>query len=256
MSVSLARAPKPEDLQARPYGDRLRISLKRMPAGRINAVSAAEQAVALSEQALYDAAATHQRNLARLARARKEMGVPTLDKVPSVEVLAAGHASLSGRLIGRVIRRDRLTDDSKTAGTLRLESGETVKWTAGSAYVDALDVLFDGAPISLRGPLMGDGTLSIMEVQPADREYWADGEDYETAAQLGPMTVMAISLLKRDLMAARGARCEKCGKGFSKPKKASVAEHQDGTHTLLCRPCKENWNRAGRPSALAQAEVA
>lgn len=256
MSVSLDRAPKPGDFRASRHHDRLRVSLARLKAPRLNSVTDAEQAVALSERALYDAAATHQRNLARLARARKEMGVPTLDKVPSAEVLAAGHASLSGRLIGRVIRRDRLTDDSKTAGTLRLESGETVKWTAGSAYVDALDVLFDGAPISLRGPLMDDGTLSIMEVQPAPREFWHDAEDYETAAQLGPMTVMAISLLKRDLIAAHGAHCKKCGKGFSKPKKASVAEHADGTHTLLCRPCKEDWNAAGRPSAATKAEVA
>lgn len=256
MSVSLERRPKPEDLQARRHNDRLRVSLKRMGARSMTAVSAAEQAVALSEQALNDAAATHRRNLARLAQARKEMGVPTFTKVPAVEVLAAGHPTIQGRLIGRVTMRDRLTDDSKTSGVLRLESGDTIKWTAGSAYVDALDTLFNGVPISVRGPLAADGTLSIQEVQPAPREFWHDAEDYDTAAGFGPMTVMVLSLLKRDLIAAHGARCQQCRKGFCKPKKASVAEHADGTRTLLCRPCKEDWNAAGRPAATVQAEVA
>lgn len=257
MSVSLDRKPKPEDLQARPHGDRLRVSLKRMSARAITAVSAAEQAVTLSKQALDDAAATHRRNLVRLAQARKEMGVSSAGqvKVPSGDLLAATHPALPSRLIGRVIRRDRLTDDSKTAGTLRLESGETVKWTAGAAYVDALQVLFDGAPISLNGLLMDDGTISIQEVQPAPREFWHDDEDYATAAQLGPMTVMSVALLKRDLMNARGARCEQCGKGISKPKKASVAEHADGTR-LVCRPCKQRWIDAGRPAVSAKVEAA
>lgn len=256
MSVSLERRPKPDDLQARRHNDRLRVSLKRIGARTMTAVSAAEQAAAMSEQALNDAATTHQRNLTRLAQARKAMGVPTLGKIPPAEVLAAGHPTIQGRLIGRVILRDRLTDDSKTSGVLRLTSGDTVKWTAGSAYVDALDVLFNGAPISVRGPIAADGTLSIQEVQHAPREYWHDAEDYELAAEQGPMTVMVISLLKRDLIAAHGARCQQCRKGLSKPKKASVAEHADGTHTLLCRPCKEDWNAAGRPAATVKAEVA
>lgn len=250
-TMSFHRKPKPEDLEARRHGDRLRVSLKRMPSPRVSNVSGAEQAAAMSEQALNDAAMAHQRNLARLARARVQIGVASTGDtaVPTVDEMVMPHRTLPDLLIGWVTSRDRLTDDSKTAGTLRLECGETLKWTASSAYVDALDVLFDGAPISVRGPLMGDGWISIQEVQPAAREYWRDTEDYAAASVLGPMTVMVTSVMKRDLMAAHGSSCQSCGKAIGKPKKASIAELEDGTR-LVCRPCKQAWVDAGRPNGL------
>lgn len=232
-------------------------------------LASAEAAAETSSLLLENAHRQHQDNLDRVDRARKALLLATFTRqdvcpepVPFVATgtlpgeMTAPYRMVDGRLFGRIVDRDRLTDDSKTAGTLRLDSGETLRWTAGAAYVDALDVLFNGVPISLRGPFIDDGSISIQEVQPAPREHWADTEDYELAAGLGPMTVMSIAFLKRDLMAARGPRCEQCSKAISKPKKASIAEHSNGTHTLLCRPCKDDWNRDGRPVSDAQAEVA
>lgn len=230
----------------------------------------AEAAAKLSELLLENAYRQHQDCLDRVRRAREAMTLnPVVRSVPVPAPTLfmaspdAGHMQVSRpvatagdqgeRLLGRITDRQRLTNLTKTAGKLRLESGEIVAWTAGSAYVDCLEDLFNGAPISFRGPVMPDGSISIQEVLPAPRAYWASDLDYEAGSELGAMTVLVESMMKRDLIKTRGNACQSCGHVFNKPKQASIAKHTDETLTLVCRPCKENWRDAGRPTLTAKA---
>ena len=119
--------------------------------------------------------------------------------------------------------------------------------------MDALGALFDGVPVEVAGALTNGRSITIKEILPAPRQYWPSSEAYDAHADLGPMTVMSESLLKRDLLRKYGSRCESCGKWLTKAKNASIGENADGTHSLLCRPCKQDWMDAERTSCDDEA---
>lgn len=241
-------------LKAPANGDLLRVLRSVHPQeGILNRIVDAEAAVAESSRLLENAAREHHTNLTRLNVLRSRAGLTTTD-VPSVEQLAA--VSVHIKLIGRVIQRENLTQLTKTSGILAVD-GERIPWMASANYVDALEPLFDGVPIAVSGVMKDGGILSIQEVKPAPRDMWEvhEADAYTRLYRYGQSTVIRIKNLKKILMGQHDHRCQACGYGFPKAAQAAIAEQADGTHTLLCRPCKEDWKAAGRP-ALTVAEVA
>ncbi len=238
----------PHALQAQSYGDRLRVVRSLLPnGGRLNRIVDAEAAVAESSRLLENAAREHVANLSRLNVLRQREKLALLP-VPSVAELTA---AAGADLVGRVTKRDRLTHLTKTGGQLELVSGEVVTWTAAASYVDALDVLFDGVPIIVTGPFLNDGSLSIQSVLPAPRSYWRDGEDFQDAEDLGAMTVMVASMLKKDLAKKHGSACQVCGHSFSNLTQAAIADLVNGAPALVCRPCKEDWKQSLKAPAVS-----
>jgi hypothetical protein len=231
-------------LKAAARGDILRKVRDMHPQGqRLNDISAAEAAVAESGRLLDNLAREHQLNMDRLNVLRQRQDLTPVPVQPLPQIATTGTD-----LVGRVIRRDRLTHQNKTAGTMLLSTGDEIRWTAAASYVDALDVLFDGVPIQVTGPFLANGSLSIQSALPAPRSYWTDGEDYDAHAELGGMTVMAAGLLKKELRRTQGHDCHMCAQTISKRVHASVAYLSAGP-VLVCRPCKQEWNDAGRPTA-------
>lgn len=233
----------PHALKAQPYGDVLRVVRSMHPqASRLDLIIDAEAAVAESARLLENLVRTHQQNVDRLNMLRQRHQLAPHPVPEPVKVAVA----TGGDLIGRVIDRDPLTDSSKTTGTLLLPSGDEIRWTAAASYVDALDVLFNGLPIQAAGVFADDDSFSIQGVTPAPRPYWRDDEDYAEYADLGGMTVMATGLLKKDLREAHGDDCHQCTRTIRKSVKAAVVYLSEGP-VLFCRPCKQEWNDAGRP---------
>jgi hypothetical protein len=236
-------------LQAPSRGDVLRKVRDMHPQSRhITDISVAEAAVAESARLLDNMAREHQANLDRLNKLRRRQNV-----TPVPEPLVAKTTAKGCDLIGRVTRRDPLTSKNKTAGTLLLETGEAVRWTAAASYVDALDVLFDGTPVQLAGQFQDNGTFTVHHALPAPRPYWHDDENYDAFAEVGALTVMSAGALKKDLRQQNGHGCQKCGQQIVKRVNASVAYLGTGP-VLMCRPCKQDWIDAGRPSDIEAAK--
>jgi len=238
-------------LKAQRRGDILRIRRNLHPgADRTNAIADAEAAVAQSAQMLENLTREHQGNLDRLNALRKRQSLtPSASPVPTIR--APFDESLTV-LIGRVTRRAPLTHDSKTSGELVTTGGDTIRWTAASNYVDALDVLFDGAPIQIAGTHLGTGAFSIQGVLPAPRPFWKDDEDYAALAEAGPINVMSAAVLKKRLRREHGHACQACKQELVKRVHCSIADLPTGP-VLVCRPCKQRWNDAGRPSFIPAA---
>jgi hypothetical protein len=239
--------------QAQP-GEVLRVtrSLHQRPSG-IRQIAEAEKRAAHSASALAQAARTHRYNLFRLEQAKAQLGarrsqIPSAkDLVP--QTLQPGNAH--GDRLGRVTSRDRLTALTKTAGVLTLDCGTELRWTAAASYVDALEPLFAGVPLLVRGPLRSDGSLSIQQVKAAPSEHWNDGEiaGYSRLARLGQPTVTAVYQAKERLADQDGMTCTSCSVSFSTLNHASLVEVAFDTLRLVCRPCKEDW-RDRHPGAV------
>jgi hypothetical protein len=219
-----------------PSGDILRKVHSLRPTQRhLSTLVAAERSAAATAQALTEARLAHQQNLIRLGRARTFLADPASRTAPVAVVSPGEH-------IGWVINRERLTGLNKTAGTLALTTGAYLSWTAGASYVDALEPLFNGVPVLVRGPINADGVLSIQQIGAAPREHWTELDgDYEQLAHLGQGTVNDISALRMRLIETYGSNCMECGQQFLKATQAAVAEVSEAEALLLCRPCKEDW---------------
>ncbi|WP_331723441.1 hypothetical protein [Streptomyces atratus] len=241
-------------LKAQPTGDVLRIARSVHPIDSIEKITAAETAVSESARCLEISARRHHRNLTRLAVLRQRAGLDA-QPVPTVEDLATPNVP-AGWFAGRVIRRERLTEDSNTLGKLKLASGQVIDWKAGSFYVDTLEPLFNGVPVVVTGVFSGNGLYSIQEIKAAPPSYWpADELDgYDEVAALGGATISRVSNARAGLMAQHKSRCQDCTRHLSKPSKASLIKVATG-YRLVCRPCKQQWIDAGRPVA-AKAAVA
>lgn len=233
-------------LKAQHTGDVLRIARSVHPQShRLDSILDAEAAVAESARLLENVSREHLRNLTRLNVLRQRANLNTIAVPEPVEITAPEDTSL----VGRVVRRERLTSLNKTSGIILLDSGEEVAWTAAASYVDALDALFNGIPVQVTGPFLSDGSLSIQGAMPAPRAYWRTGEDFEAVADLGGMTVMAAGLLKKDLAKEHGWACQVCGHLFTKLTQASIADLVNDRPALVCRPCKEDWNQSRKAGA-------
>lgn len=211
----------------------------------ITEISILEQRVAESGRRLETAAQRHHRYVSRLAVLRQHIGL-TAQPVPEVEALATADIP-DGWFAGRIIRRERLTADSKTGGSIRLAAGRTVEWTAGAFYVDTLEPLFSGLPVIVTGKFK-DRVLSISAIKPAPLSYWNDDErsQYETAQGYDSPYIQRIVNARTALMTHYKSRCRDCSEQMSKPSKASLIRHANG-YRLVCRPCKQAWIDAGRP---------
>ncbi|MEU9578814.1 hypothetical protein [Streptomyces chilikensis] len=231
-------------LKAANQGDILRKLRNKDPqTSHLNKIAAAEAAVEETARTLSNLIQEYQQRVNRLNVLRQRHDLPLL----APEDLGTTLPDTTTDIVGRVIYREPLTKADKTAGTLLLISGEHIQWTASASYVDALDVLFDGVPIQVTGSFTATGSLSIQGAVPAPRSYWRDGEDYDRFAEVGPITVMAAALVKKELRQKHGNACHECGRGVGKRAKASVAYLADGP-VLVCRPCKQRWIDAGRPT--------
>lgn len=211
----------------------------------ITEISILENRVTESAGRLDRAAKLHHRDLSRLSVLRNRLGLST-QPVPPIKDLTAAVVS-EGWYMGRVIRRERLTADSKTEGSIALSAGLVIEWTAGSFYVDTIEPLFSGLPVVVTGTFR-DRVLSIAAIKPAPLTYWDDAElpQYETANGCDAAYVQRIVNARNGLMAQHKNRCQDCGNGLSKASKASLIKHARG-YRLVCRPCKQTWIDAGRP---------
>jgi hypothetical protein len=121
----------------------------------ISEISELEMRIAKSARRLEHVAQLHHRDLTRLAVLRNRVGL-SAQPVPEVGDLATAGVP-EGWFVGRVFRRDRLTSDSKTAGSIGLSAGLAVQWTASSFYVDTLEPLFNGVSHRLTLPPQRQG---------------------------------------------------------------------------------------------------
>lgn len=212
----------------------------------ITEIADLELRVAETSRRLKKTAQIHHRDLTRLAVLRQRVGLSTVP-VPEVGDLATAGIP-DGWFAGRIVRRERLTADSKTEGSIRLAAGLTVEWTAGSFYVDTLDALFRNIPVIVTGTFK-DRVLSISAIQAAPLSYWNDSEaaQYEQATSYDSRYIQRIVNARTGLLAQHKNRCQDCAGELSKPSKASLIRHANG-YRLVCRPCKQAWLDADRPA--------
>lgn len=212
----------------------------------ITEIATLERRVAESARHLDRAAKFHHRDLTRLSVLRNRIGLSTKPVPPIGDLTTAGIPE--GWYMGRVIRRERLTADSKTGGSINLAAGLNIEWTAGSFYVDTLEPLFSGLPVIVTGTFK-DRVLSIAEIRPAPETYWREDEmvQFQTARGYDSRHIQRISDARAGLLAQHKNRCQDCAGELSKPSKASLIRHDNG-YRLVCRPCKQAWIDAGRPT--------
>jgi hypothetical protein len=217
----------------------------------ITQIAELEVRVADSARRLDRAAKMHHRDLTRLNVLRNRIGLST-KPVPEVGDLATAGIP-DGWFAGRIIRRERLTADSKTEGSIGLSAGLAIEWTAGSFYVDTLEPLFSGLPVIVTGTFK-DRVLSISAIKPAPLSYWHDDElpQYEAARGYDAQYITRICNARKSLMDQHDSRCQDCQGGLSKPSKAALIKHANG-YRLVCRPCKQLWIDAGRPAVTSAA---
>ncbi|MFI6653198.1 hypothetical protein ACIBI8_37115 [Streptomyces sp. NPDC050529] len=239
MQTSIAAADLPRSVTVAQPGEVLRMTRALHPLQtRFDQVDAAERAVARTARLLDEATNDHQRSLLRLAQTRAHFGVPQTTGTGT-------KGGDPGEYTGRIIARQRLTALNKTSGTLALTCGEDLSWTAAASYVDALEQLFEGVPVVVRGPVDSSGTLSIQQISlaPQPRSDWDNTltGTYEQLASLGQATITEVVQQKTRLIDQFGASCMECDLAFTKATQASLAVRPGDQNLLLCRPCKENW---------------
>lgn len=235
-------------LKAPARGDLLRKVRDVHPQGdRLTDIAAAEAAVAETARMLENLTREHQQNLDRVNILRSRQELPALSAPTSApDVREVGDETA---LFGRVTERGRLSTKSRISGTLRLMSGEEIRWSASTAYVDSLDPLFDGVPVEVRAARLCDGTYVLRRIQAAPRSFWTSDAQYAPYADLGPMTVMAGHLLKKQLRQHTG-KCRGCHNQLPKRASCSLIDTANGTR-IICRSCKQDWIDAGRPTVQA-----
>jgi hypothetical protein len=217
----------------------------------VTQISELELTVERSARRLDRAAKLHHRDLARLAVLRHRIGLDVKPVPPVGDLTTAGVPE--GWFMGRIIRRERLTNSSKTEGSIVLSAGLAIEWTAGSFYVDTLEPLFSGLPVIVTGTFK-DRVLSIAEIRPAPLTYWNDDEigQYETALTYDSRHIQRVSDARAGLLAQHKNRCQDCAGELSKPSRASLIRHPRGWR-LVCRPCKQTWIDAGRPAVTGHS---
>ncbi|MGW2844664.1 hypothetical protein [Streptomyces sp. NPDC001274] len=238
-------------------------------------VGDAEAAVARTALLLENLTREHEANLHRLDRARELLGLtpashalttppvsqPAEDTVePAVEISKTASAPSPLRFDAppkyiekacRVLSRNRLTLLTKTTGILELASGDVRQWVASAAYVDALEELFDGAPVVATMVERADGFVIVQAVRPATRADWdTDRFDFTAYAQFGQHIVTERRQLKKRLAKEHGLLCSVCGYKLLKYANASLAKSTEGSPSLVCRPCKEDWRASQSGTAL------
>lgn len=244
----------PVTFEAQEQGDILR-SVKRVhpSTGALSAVVSAEAAAARAAQDLEEAAARHKAKTASLAKARTNCGLAGTGLEPKTTPAPEAPGPKPPtyvNLTGRVLRRNRLSELTKTGGALTLASGEVVGWTASASYVDALEDLFNGAPIVVKGFATGGKPFTIMSVRPATVAEWTAVASPEDVGAWSPRwahirqeVVSEQALEKKRLADEHGASCQLCGREFPKLQQAALLRGGDNSLTLVCRPCKEAARR-------------
>jgi len=130
-----------------------------------------------------------------------------------------------------------LRHGTKSVGTLTLASGQSIRWISRASYTDAMDQLFDGAPVVVRGFFDDKDRFFITVIRAASREEWdVPDAGQEHLMLLSQDTVTAASLLRKQLLGLYGPTCQECGTTLTK---SSAAAMQDGDRLMLaCHPCK------------------
>lgn len=243
--MSIAEIPEVV-FQAQPRGDVLRIAHSVHPfGGRLDRIVDAEAAVAESARLLENATREYRQQVERLNLLRSRQGLPNL---PESDFLLFRQVGAELDFIGRVTERLPLTAKHSTTGTFRTTAGEEIRWTASAPYVDALEALFGGVPVEIKAALMSDGTYTLNQIKAAPRPFWESPEDYDRYAGYGPLTVMSISLVKKELRQKHG-KCQQCRNQLPKRAHCSLIDTVTGPQ-IVCRPCKQDWIDAGRPEIL------
>lgn len=243
VSETVLRAPR--------RGDVLRQLRSVHPQGqRINTISDAEAAVAESARMLENISREHQSNLQRLNVLRSRQNLPVFSSnsadAPAVPGRKPRQVGAVTHLYGRVTSRGCLTAKNEIAGTLQLTSAEEIQWTASASIVDMLDLLFTGVPVEVAVALLDNGNYTLHQILPAPLSFWDSEAEYCRYAEIGPMTVMAESLVKKQLRQQHG-KCQRCRQQLPKRLKCSLMDTASGP-LIVCRACKQSWIDAGRPA--------
>lgn len=221
----------------------------------------AEAAAATSGLLLENAYRQHQENLDRVDLARQAMllnptqhtaicpepapflpsaltekkpQIPASDDLQVVKS-APGHPDLLEGLAR--IDRVGMFEASKASGMLTMANGRPLRWAGAASYVDALNPLFHGAPVVVRGFFDDHDRFVLTLIRAASRDEWdVPDAGQEELMLLGQDTVSAAAQLRKRLIRLYGPTCQSCEASVSK---ATAAAAQDGERiTLLCHLCK------------------